>query len=269
MKAFLAFLWFFTIGFPALAWGEEPGMVQIPAGPFFMGFEIENDLEWGDVDEGPVHKVYLDAYFIDRYEVTSEEFSGFLNARAEESGRYIELGPDVTVEKADGRFRPRPGFERYPANRVSWYGADAFCRRKGKRLPTEAEWEKAARGTDRRIFPWGNRHPDNDLATYRRHFPELGLAAMEPVDGMERGRSPYGLHHMAGNVWEWVADWFDDDYYRNSPAKNPVGPASGVTKVLRGGNWYYKAYYMRTTYRFNDKPGAFKVWQGFRCAKSP
>ena len=174
----------------------------------------------------------------------------------------------VTIEKQRGRYQPRPGLERLPANRVSWYGADAYCRWKGKRLPTEAEWEKAARGDDRRMFPWGNEWPTNERVTFRRKFAEKGFAVMEPVDGLPEGKSPYGAHHMAGNVWEWVADWYDSDYYEESPSKNPQGPESGISKTLRGGNWYYKAYYMRTTYRFNERPEVFKVWQGFRCAAS-
>jgi formylglycine-generating enzyme required for sulfatase activity len=166
----------------------------------------------------------------------------------------------------DNVFRPRPGLEDYPANRVSWYGADAYCRSVNKRLPTEAEWEKAARGTDRRIFPWGDESPTNERVTFRRKFVKLGFKAMEPVHSMSGGRSPYGAHHMAGNVWEWVADWYEDSYYEVTPLKNPQGPDSGISKVLRGGNWYYKAYYMRTTYRFNERPEIFKIWQGFRCA---
>ncbi len=241
-------------------------MVRVPAGLFSMGYEIDNRNEWGDVDEEPVHEVYLDAYSIDKYETTSREFAEFLNADPDESERYIKLGKRVTVEKADGKFRARAGLENYPVNRVTWHGANAYCRWKGKRLPTEAEWEKAARGEDGRTFPWGEEHPDDSLATYRREIGEFGFKAMEPVDSLPEGRSPYGLHHMAGNAWEWVADWFDDDYYAHSPKANPKGPDSGTTKVLRGGNWYYKAYYMRSAYRFNDKPEATKIWQGFRCS---
>ena len=90
---------------------------------------------------------------------------------------------------------------------------------------------------------------------------------MEKVTSMPNGQSPYGIHHMAGNVWEWVSDWYDGFYYEKSPYANPKGPDLGTSKVLRGGNWYYKAYYMRTTYRFNEKPDVFNIWQGFRCAK--
>ena len=243
-------------------------MVLIPAGSFRMGFNIENDMEWGDEDEEPVHEVELSAYWIDRYEVNAAEFSRFLNEHLEESAKYIEMGTAVTIEKKNGNYQPRDGLDRYPANRISWYGADAFCRSHGKRLPTEAEWEKAARGTDERIFPWGNEFPNNDWVTFRLKFSEHGFKAMAPVDSMERGRSPYGVHHMAGNVWEWVADWYADDYYQISPHQDPQGPEEGSSKVLRGGNWYYKAYYMRSVYRFNESPGIFKVWQGFRCARS-
>ena len=234
-----------------------------------MGSRIDNPREWGDTDEEPVHAVWLDTFYIDRYEASAAEFAEFLNAFPHFAPGFLETGPAVTIERVNGEYRPRPGLERYPANRINWYGAQAYCVWRGKRLPTEAEWEKAARGTDGRIFPWGNEHPDNSRATYRRSFRKLGFRAMEPVDSMPQGASPYGVHHMAGNVWEWVQDWYEDTYYEHSPRKNPPGPGTGVHKVLRGGNWYYKAYYMRTTYRFNDPPESFKVWQGVRCAWSP
>ena len=244
-------------------------MALVPEGPFMMGFVIDNDRSLGDTDEEPVHEVFLDEYWIDKFEVTSVQFSEFLNAHPEDSERYLELGSAVTIEKVQGRYQPRPGLERLPANRVSWVGADAYCRWKGKRLPTEAEWEKAARGEDQRMFPWGNQWPTNDRVTFRRKFQHLGFDVMEPVDGLSAGISPYGIHQMAGNVWEWVSDWYADDYYDLSPLKNPQGPETGISKVIRGGNWYYKAYYMRTTYRFNELPEVFNVWQGFRCAASP
>lgn len=232
-----------------------------------MGFVIDNERAWGDEDEQPVHSVYVSSFYIDRYETTAAEFASFLNDNLGEAERFIEMGKSVTVEKKGDVFQARSGLERHPVNRVSWYGADAYCRWKGKRLPTEAEWEKAARGTDQRIFPWGNEFPTDERVTFRRKFSKRGFAVMEPVDGMEKGRSPYGIHQMAGNVWEWVADWYDAEYYDISPTKDPKGPATGSSRVLRGGNWYYKPYYMRTTYRFNEEPDKFKVWQGVRCAR--
>lgn len=259
---------FLTLGCTSVIKDEvKENMVFIPEGSFTMGFEIDNENEWGDMDEEPVHQVKLSSYWIDKYEVTSSDFSNFLNENKNEAHRFIEITPSVTVKFEGNIYKPREGLENYPVNRVSWFGADAYCRWKGKRLPTEAEWEKAARGTDQRIFPWGNEFPDNSRVTFRRKFKEMGFKVMEPVDGMKNGVSPYGVHHMAGNVWEWVSDWFDSAAYHDENRVDPKGPESGISKVLRGGNWYYKAYYMRTTYRFNEKPGTFKVWQGFRCAR--
>jgi formylglycine-generating enzyme required for sulfatase activity len=245
----------------------EEDMIFIPEGSFTMGFKIDNDNEWGDMDEEPVHKVTLSSYWIDKYEVTSLNFAKFLNENKNEAQRFIEVTPSVTVQFEDNVYQPRKGLENYPVNRVSWFGADAYCKWKGKRLPTEAEWEKAARGDDQRIFPWGNEFPDNSRVTFRRKFSEKEFRVMEPVDGLPAGNSPYGVHQMAGNVWEWVSDWFDPTAYQDESRIDPKGPESGISKVLRGGNWYYKAYYMRTTYRFNERPEIFKVWQGFRCAR--
>ena len=245
----------------------KENMIFIPEGSFTMGFKIDNDHEWGDMDEEPVHQVTLSSYWIDKYEVTSSNFTKFLNENKKEAYRFIEITPSVTVQFEDNVYQPRKGLENYPVNRVSWFGADAYCKWKEKRLPTEAEWEKAARGTDQRIFPWGNEFPDNSRVTFRRKFSEKGFQVMEPVEGMKNGISPFGVHQMAGNVWEWVSDWFDATAYQDENRIDPKGPESGISKVLRGGNWYYKAYYMRTTYRFNERPDIFKVWQGFRCAR--
>ena len=245
----------------------KENMIFIPEGSFTMGFKIDNDHEWGDMDEEPVHQVTLSSFWIDKYEVTSSNFTKFLNENKNEAHRFIEITPSVTVQFYNNVYQPRKGLENYPVNRVSWFGADAYCKWKEKRLPTEAEWEKAARGTDQRIFPWGNEFPDNSRVTFRRKFNEKGFQVMEPVEGMENGISPFGVHQMAGNVWEWVSDWFDATAYQDENRIDPKGPESGISKVLRGGNWYYKAYYMRTTYRFNERPDIFKVWQGFRCAR--
>lgn len=245
----------------------KENMIFIPEGSFTMGFKIDNDHDWGDMDEEPVHQVTLSSYWIDKYEVTSSNFTKFLNENKNEAHRFIEITPSVTVQFDDNVYQPRKGLENYPVNRVSWFGADAYCKWKEKRLPTEAEWEKAARGTDQRIFPWGNEFPDNSRVTFRRKFSEKGFQVMEPVEGMKNGISPFGVHQMAGNVWEWVSDWFDATAYQDENRIDPKGPESGISKVLRGGNWYYKAYYMRTTYRFNERPDIFKVWQGFRCAR--
>ena len=242
-------------------------MVLIPEGVFTMGYKINNKNEWGDTDEEPVHNVFLKSYYIDRLEVSASQFSNFLNHNLKKASLYFQTGSGVTIEKVGHLYSPRAGLNNYPANRISWYGAAAYCRWVNKRLPTEAEWEKSARGIDGRIFPWGDEFPTNDRVTFRRKFNKVGFKALEIVDSMPNGRSPYGVHHMAGNAWEWVSDWYEDIYYEKSPFENPKGPDSGVSKVLRGGNWYYKAYYMRTTYRFNEKPGVFKNWQGFRCAK--
>ena len=268
VRCFILFLYLLILNgcFSSIAPTKDE-MVLIPDGVFTMGYNIDNKKEWGDTDEEPVHKVFLKSYYIDRYEVSASQFSNFLNQHQKQSSLYFQPGLGVTIEKIDSQFRPRAGLGNYPVNRVSWFGADAYCRWVNKRLPTEAEWEKASRGTDSRVFPWGDEFPTNERVTFRRKFNLLGFKALEKIDSMPAGRSPYGIHHMAGNVWEWVNDWYGDIYYEDSPYANPKGPDSGTSKVLRGGNWYYKAYYMRTTYRFNDKPDAFKNWLGFRCAK--
>jgi formylglycine-generating enzyme required for sulfatase activity len=252
---------------PQKTLNTSDSMILIPAGKFTMGYKPVDDDDWGDRDEEPVHDVFLSSYWIDKYETTALEFSRFLNENLEKADQFFRFGKATTIEFVNGQFRPRFGMERFPANGISWHGADAYCHSVKKRLLTEAEWEKAARGTDQRVFPWGNSFPNPQWVTFRRKFSKLGFRVFSPVDEMEKGRSPYGVYHMAGNVWEWVADWYEDVYYEDSPEKDPQGPEISESKVLRGGNWYYKAYYMRTVYRFNDNPESLKVWQGVRCGK--
>jgi len=156
---------------------------------------------------------------------------------------------------------------RWPALYVTWHEAVGFCTSQGRRLPTEAEWEKAARGPDGLLFPWGDRAPDSERAMFgQHHVHEIPILAA--VDSHDAGRSPYGLHHMAGNVAEWVQDWFGLDYYAYMPGKNPIGPASGRYKGVRGGSWKSKVVMLRTATRSGFAPDQRSATIGFRCAQS-
>lgn len=202
---------------------KNPPMVSIQAGNFAMGSN-----EYGD--EKPVHTVSLGECAMDKYEVTAWQFAKFLSKSGNQEQKYMKED-ESTVAKTGEKYRARSGYENHPVNNVSWYGADTYCRWVVKRLPTEAEWEKAARGTDTRKYPWGNEEPSSKKAVYDSSIDELSA-----VDSYPDGVSPYGLHHMAGNVWEWTADWYDSDYYKKSPSFNPKGPSSGESRVLRGGS---------------------------------
>lgn len=200
--------------------GENAGdMVQIPKGSFTMGLNTPG------LPEGPEHEVYLSAFLIDKYEVSAKDFVEFLNARGNPDDKYFSHdqystvigvaninGRDVEAKENPQRYKPRTGFENFPANNVSWFGAEAYCRWKGKRLPTEAEWEKAARGDDKRLYPWGKDLPDERKARYGQKWEEKAFNVMVPVDALPEGVSYYGVFNMAGNVWEWVSDWYKQNY---------------------------------------------------------
>ncbi len=248
--------------------GQKPGakipggMAKVPAGFFHMGSSGKSE------DENPEHKVFLDDYFIDTYEVSAREYAEFLNAVGNVKGYYLDnkFGP---LEYA-GTFRPLPGLESFPVNNVSWYGADAYCQWKKKRLPTEAEWEKAARGIDRKVYPWGNGAPSPALARYRQAWTEeIQYKVMVPVDSMPEGKSEYGVFHMAGNVKEWVEDWYDREYYSEYEAQlNPRGPVGGEFKVIKGGSWRDLPGFIYSSFRNNSYPQTRLDDYGFRCAKS-
>jgi serine/threonine-protein kinase len=216
-------------------------MIKIPAGEFLMG---SND---GDDDEKPPHKVTLDGYWIYKYEVTVAQYRKFCNA----TGRQM---PDA----------PSWGWkDNHPIVNVSWDDAEAYAQWAGVRLPTEAEWEKAARGTDGRKYPWGNEWDASKCNNY-----ETGPNQTTPVGSYPQGVSPFGVHDMAGNVWEWCADWYDGNYYRSAPSKNPTGPSSGNYRALRGGSWLYVDNDCRAAVRNDNAPAVRNSNDGFRCVQS-
>jgi sulfatase modifying factor 1 len=247
------------------------GMAYVPPGVFLMGGTL---LE----REGPIHPVYLDGFYIDTHQVTNQEFADFLNAKGnqvEEVGAWLNLGsPHCLIERVDGRFRPKTGFESYPAVEVSWYGARAYAAWRGKRLPTEAEWEKAALGgVNGHTYPWGE-DPPGDQCNWLRY--DGAYKHLRPDFYHGRGPlpvglfppNPYGLYDMAGNVWEWCSDWFSRDAYTEGLRVNPRGPATGGKKVLRGGSWSFDPINLRVAHRSYAYPGEGYSYDGFRCVVS-
>lgn len=237
--------------------------VTVPGGEFEMGAEGGV----AEADEAPKHKVTLDTFVIGKYEVTNKNYHTFVKATGHRLPQNC-CEPKYTIWKGDA---PMDDAVELPMINVSWDDAVAFCKWAGGRLPTEAEWEKAAKGTDGRIYPWGN---DSPMSGNRANFSFdpvsvwEGPASLAKKDQYLHGTSPYGAHEMAGNVWEWVSDWYDEGYYKNSPSKNPQGPAEGKIKTIRGGSWRNNMDTLRTTNR-NGKhpPTERRVYIGFRCAK--
>jgi formylglycine-generating enzyme required for sulfatase activity len=230
---------------------RDTPVVTIPEGEFLMGASGTEALE----DERPQHRVWLDRFEIDLHEVTTAQYAAFLS-QDKRAAPWQWESVDLSIHQD----RPVIG--------VNWGDAEAFCRWRGKRLPTEAEWEKAARGTDGRRYPWGNQAPTPAQANFAVGARFSYSQALMPVMQYEAGVSPYGLHHMAGNVWEWVADWYDGNYYERSPERNPAGPPNGSFKVLRGGSWSDLPKYLLTYGRFKLLPDTRNSYTGFRCARS-
>ena len=241
-------------------------MVRIPGGWFMMGSTRKAD-RMARRPEFPQRRVSLDAYEIDKYEVSALQFLRFVVA--------TDGQPLIDWKYDGGNFQE--SMAHHPVMHVTWFEADAYCRWAGKRLPTEAEWEKAARGEDGRIYPWGNASAGLSRANFGRRGlsgpvrarPER-LQLYPPiiaVDKYENATSPYGVHQMAGNVAEWVADWYEPRYYRGAPDRNPTGPEKGTHKVFRGGGWIDSTPMVRAAQRNGTDPKTRMNWLGFRCAR--
>jgi formylglycine-generating enzyme required for sulfatase activity len=269
---------------------ETDGMTQVfvPGGNFKMGSDfISSGYFWED----PIHTVFLDPYWIDQTEVTNVMFAAFVTqsgyqTEAEKTGSSIVFIPDTgkewTIRGADWQHPQGPdsslsNLGQHPVVQISWNDALAYCKWAGRRLPTEAEWEKAARGTNSRTFPWGNEFDGTRLnfadinlnvGWGNKNFDD-GFQFTSPVGNYPSGASPYGALDMAGNVWEWVNDWGSEVYYQSSPSDNPGGPDSGIFRIYRGGSWQDPSDGNRTAFRGWIAPTDAKNTHGVRCALTP
>lgn len=279
---------------------ERDGMtlVYVPEGEFMMGADARIGFEackkllapYVDnyvcskvvySDEEPVHAVWLDEYWVDQTEVTNAMYAAFLN----QVGNKVEWGdpwygasnPEARIQEKDGVWVVEEGYEDHPVTLVTWHGAHSYCERVGRRLPTEAEWEKAARGTDERIYPWGDEFNgemlnfcDRDCEFLANSNYDDGYETTAPVGSYPQGASPYGALDMAGNVREWVFDRYARRYYERSEYRNPDGPdeSLGDIRVWRGGSWSDTGDDTRITGRHSDVPTHEWIDIGFRCVLS-
>lgn len=238
----------------------QKDMVVVPKGKFTMGCSYWTDISCAFFPDEKKHVVYLKEFTIDKYEVTFERYL-----------KCVEAGACTPPAPGGACNYGRPNIANKPVNCASWYQAKAFCEWEGKRLPSEAEWEKAARGTDKRMFPWGNNKPTCEYAVMdKENAGNLGCGTGDvfEVGSKPKGASPYGAMDMAGNLWEWTNDWYGVEYYNESPAENPTGPAEGEYKTTRGGDFFSRTKYeLRTTVRFPHEPSDYSIAIGFRCAK--
>ena len=247
-----------VIGFLPCALAE-PKFCLIPAGTFTMG--SDDNLP----NEAPAHKIYLDAYYIAKTEVTNAEYYPFWLESGGTDSEYTPISyggefgtwPEIAKTKPD-----------HPVIGISWDAAVAYAAWRGMRLPTEAEWEKAARGTNAKRWPWGNTFTQRIKGTtvHANVWQQSG-AQLQPVGNYPTGVSPYGAHDMAGNVWEWVADWYSETFYYRSPDRNPKGPAVGSHRIVKGGSWLNPETFARCATRFGQHSAIGTSFIGFRLAK--
>jgi len=221
-------------------------LIRIPEGEFVMGSHA------GQEDERPAHPIYLDAFYIDKYEVTVERYAAFLiEQKPEHPFKWREA-----LDGAQGR---------KPVIGIDWFDAKEYCEWSSRRLPSEAEWERAARGADQRTYPWGEDPPTRAHANAGQRTWK-GYDSLTVVGSHAPGHSPEGVADLSGNVWEWTADRYDQRYYETSPPRNPPGPSTGPLRVLRGGAWNSDATTIRAANRAAYAPSARRNDVGFRCA---
>ena len=227
-------------------------MRKIASGEFIMG----SNKEEGRADERPQRKVYLDSYEIDSHEVSNKRYINFI--------RYTGRD-DPTNPYSKSLLSDETEASNLPVVQVTWYDAVDYCRWAGKYLPSEAQWEKAARGEKGLVFPWGSKEPTHQLANYQKDWD--GLHTLWPVSEKIESSSPYGVKGMSGNVREWVKDWYSPDYYKISPSSNPQGPEVGILKVIKGGSWHSFKADIRSASRGKGGFALKTDGIGFRCAK--
>jgi formylglycine-generating enzyme required for sulfatase activity len=256
---------------------DQMPLVFVPAGKFLMG--TDKNFAFPEDDEMPQRRVEMNGFWIDQFEVSNQRY-----ARCVEQGACTP--PTAFGGKDREDYYQNRDYQEFPVIHVSWEQANQYCRWVGRRLPTEAEWEKAARGTTGQVYPWGwvgssigsqgvraNYCDANCSYEYRDEQVDDGFDETAPSESFQAGASPYGALHMAGNVWEWVADWYEADYYQNAPGENPTGPRTGTLKVIRGGSWMDQAWLgtifgLRAANRAAHEPQSGEFYLGFRCAIS-
>ncbi len=233
----------------------EPGMVFIPGGEYLRGRSHklpDDNLKWYPTlikDDRPVRSIHVDPFYLDEHEVTNEQYAAFVKA-TKHRPPYNWAGGQLP-----------PGKEKLPVVDVSWDDAAAYARWAGKRLPTEAEWERACRGLDiGKKYPWGDRSPTKTDARFN--------VLDGPGEVCQFQRNYFGLCDMAGNAWEWCSDWYEKDYYEHAPDRNPHGPEKGMYRVLRGGSWADVPKYLTCAYRSWARPAERSPNISFRCGKS-
>jgi formylglycine-generating enzyme required for sulfatase activity len=228
-------------------------MIQVPAGSFRMG----SPPDLGVPDEHPQHSVNLDTFWIDQTEVSNAMY-----AQCEKAGACSP--PSSPASATRPNYYDNPQYSAFPVVFISWEAAGSYCTWAGARLPTEAEWEKAARGAQGNTYPWGNALPDINRLNYQRNIGDTTEVGHYPS-----GASPYGAFDMLGNVWEWVSDWYGATYYSDSLENNPSGPPDGIHKIVKGASWNTTESLTRAATRGEAEPKFTGSEIGFRCAQSP